>query len=54
MAAQMKVARPELKVLFAAEDGNVGPELRGTSVLSKPITRGELLQNVSTAMRLNR
>jgi two-component system, cell cycle sensor histidine kinase and response regulator CckA len=54
LAAQMKAARPELKVLFAAEEENAGPELRGASVLSKPITKGELLQKVSTALGLNR
>lgn len=50
LAAQMKAARPDLKVLFAAEEGNAGPELRGAGVLSKPITKGELLQKVSAAL----
>ncbi|MGA3241981.1 MAG: response regulator [Bryobacteraceae bacterium] len=50
LAAQMKAARPDLKVLFAAEEGKAGPELRGTGVLSRPITKGELLQKVSAAL----
>jgi two-component system, cell cycle sensor histidine kinase and response regulator CckA len=50
LAAQLKAARPEMKVLFATEEGNAGGELRGASVLSKPITKGRLLQRVAAAL----
>jgi two-component system cell cycle sensor histidine kinase/response regulator CckA len=50
LAAQMKAARPEMKVLFASEGAGASSELLGASVLSKPITKGELLQKVSAAL----
>jgi two-component system cell cycle sensor histidine kinase/response regulator CckA len=50
LAAQMKAARPEMKVLFAAEEGKAGRGQRGASVLTKPITKGELLQKVAAAL----
>ena len=50
LAAQLKAARPEMQVLFAAKDGGAGRELRGATVLSKPITKGELLEKVAAAL----
>jgi signal transduction histidine kinase len=49
LAARMKAARPEMKVLFASEGGSAGRE-RGGGVLSKPITKGELLLKVAAAL----
>ena len=50
LAAQLKAARPEMRVLFASKEGNAGQDRRGASVLSKPITKGELLQKVAAAL----
>jgi CheY-like chemotaxis protein len=47
LAVQLKKARPGMGVLFASDGGRTAPELPAASVISKPIQRSELLDQVA-------